>query len=49
MTDEQVKEAVSICPVGAILEKRVGHDTPIGARRFEVHSVRARSLGGRQP
>ncbi len=49
MTDEQVKEAVSICPVGAILEKRVGHDTPIGARRFEVRSVRSRSLGGMQP
>lgn len=46
MTDEQVKEAVAICPVGAILEKEVGHDTPIGNRRFEVRSVRSRALGG---
>ncbi|HEX2706351.1 MAG TPA: 2Fe-2S iron-sulfur cluster-binding protein [Candidatus Lustribacter sp.] len=49
MTDEQVKEAVAICPVGSILEKRVGHDTPIGERRFEVRSVRSRALGGGQP
>ncbi len=49
MTEEQVDEAVRICPVGAILKKRVGHDTPIGARRFEVRSVRSRSLEGMQP
>ena len=48
MTDEQVTEAVRICPVGAILEKGVGYDTPIGARRFEVHSLGACSKGGGQ-
>jgi [NiFe] hydrogenase diaphorase moiety small subunit len=44
MTDEQVSAAASICPVGAILHKGVGYDTPMGERRFEVKSVRARAL-----
>lgn len=46
MTDEQVKRAVRVCPVGAILEKGVGHNTPIGSRWFELRSVRARALEG---
>jgi [NiFe] hydrogenase diaphorase moiety small subunit len=41
---EQVREAVAICPVGTIIEKRVGHDDPIGQRRYEEKSVRARTL-----
>jgi [NiFe] hydrogenase diaphorase moiety small subunit len=44
MPPEQVREAVAICPVGTILEKGVGHDVPIGQRKFEVKSVRARAL-----
>ena len=28
-------EAVDVCPVGAILRKRVGFAVPIGARRFD--------------
>ncbi|WP_237572398.1 2Fe-2S iron-sulfur cluster-binding protein [Mycolicibacterium lacusdiani] len=44
MPIEQVRYAVEICPVGAILEKRVGYDVPIGRRKYEVHSVRDRAL-----
>lgn len=45
MSAEQVRYAVEICPVGAILEKRVGFDVPIGRRKYEVESVRDRALG----
>ncbi|MEV3901526.1 2Fe-2S iron-sulfur cluster-binding protein [Mycobacterium sp. NPDC050551] len=44
MPVEQVRYAVEICPVGAILEKRVGFDVPIGRRKFEVESIRKRAL-----
>jgi [NiFe] hydrogenase diaphorase moiety small subunit len=44
MPIEQVRYAVEICPVGAILEKGVGYDVPIGRRKYEVESVRARAL-----
>lgn len=44
MSEEQVKEAVELCPVGTILQKRVGHDVPIGKRKYEVQTLRARSL-----
>lgn len=44
MPIEQVRYAVEICPVGAILEKGVGYDVPIGRRTYEVESVRARAL-----
>ena len=44
MPDEQVRYAVEICPVGAILEKRVGFDVPIGRRKYEIESVRERAL-----
>ena len=44
MSDEQIRYAVEICPVGAILEKRVGFDVPIGWRKYEVKSVRERAL-----
>jgi [NiFe] hydrogenase diaphorase moiety small subunit len=44
MPAEQVRYAVEICPVGAILEKRVGFDVPIGRRKYEVESVRDRAL-----
>ena len=45
MPPEQVKEAVAICPVGTILEKRVGYDEPVNRRKYEIQSVRARALG----
>jgi [NiFe] hydrogenase diaphorase moiety small subunit len=35
---------VDICPVGTILEKRVGYDKPIGRRLFDIESVRERVL-----
>jgi [NiFe] hydrogenase diaphorase moiety small subunit len=44
MPIEQVRYAVQICPVGAILEKGTGYDVPIGRRTYEVESVRARAL-----
>jgi [NiFe] hydrogenase diaphorase moiety small subunit len=45
MSAEQVREAVELCPVGTILQKRVGHDVPIGRRKFEVRTLRERTLG----
>ena len=33
-------KAVDVCPVGAIIRKRVGFSVPIGHRRFDVSSVR---------
>ena len=42
MPPEQVREAVDICPVGTIIEKRVGYDDPIGQRFYDVKSVRDR-------
>lgn len=44
MPDEQIRYAVEICPVGAIIDKRVGYDVPIGRRKYEVESVRERAL-----
>lgn len=44
MDDEQARRASQICPVGAILTKGVGHDTPIGARAYEVRTVRSEAL-----
>jgi len=43
MPPEQVTEAAEICPVGCIIEKRVGFDDPIGQRRFEVETLRERA------
>ncbi|MCL1927030.1 MAG: 2Fe-2S iron-sulfur cluster-binding protein [Syntrophorhabdaceae bacterium] len=28
-------EAVSVCPVGALVRKRVGYETPVGLRRYD--------------
>jgi [NiFe] hydrogenase diaphorase moiety small subunit len=44
MPSEQVRYAVEICPVGAILKKGVGFDVPIGRRKYEVRTVRERAL-----
>lgn len=46
MPDEQVKEAVDICPVGTILAKQVGYDQPVGQRKFEIKTLRERVLSG---
>ena len=37
-------KAVDVCPVGAIIRKRVGFSVPIGHRRFDVSSVRDQAL-----
>ncbi len=34
-TDEKAKEAMETCPVGAILLKEKGFDTPIGKRKYD--------------
>lgn len=44
MPPEQIRAAVDICPTGTILAKGVGYDQPIGARRYEIESVRDRTL-----
>ena len=44
-TDVAVSDkAVQVCPVGAILRKRVGFATPIGARRFDAEPISAQAL-----
>lgn len=35
LTDELAQAAMDICPVGAIIRKRKGFDTPIGRRKYD--------------
>jgi len=44
MSAEQIKEAVEICPVGAILAKGQGFDEAIGTRKYDMTSVREYAL-----
>lgn len=37
-------KAVAVCPVGAILKKRVGFTVPIGRRRFDLSPISAQAL-----
>lgn len=46
MSAEQVARAVDLCPVGTIIEKKVGFNDPIGRRKFDIMSVRERALDG---
>lgn len=46
MTAEQVTRAVDLCPVGTIIEKKVGFNDPIGRRKFDIKSIRERALEG---
>lgn len=39
MTPELAEEAMNICPVGALLKKEKGFDTPIGKRKFDIHPI----------
>jgi [NiFe] hydrogenase diaphorase moiety small subunit len=32
-------EAVSVCPVGALMKKGVGYEVPVGQRRYDEHSI----------
>jgi [NiFe] hydrogenase diaphorase moiety small subunit len=44
-TDVKVTDkAVSVCPVGVILRKRVGFATPIGERRFDGSPISQQAL-----
>ena len=44
-TDVAVTDkAVSVCPVGVIIQKRVGFAVPIGKRRFDLKPVSAQAL-----
>lgn len=46
MTAEQVTRAAAVCPVGTIIEKKVGFNDPIGKRKFDIKSIRERALQG---
>jgi len=46
MTAEQVTYAANLCPVGTIIEKKMGFNDPIGKRKFDVKSLRERALAG---
>jgi [NiFe] hydrogenase diaphorase moiety small subunit len=44
-TDVAVTDkAVSVCPVGVILRKRIGFATPIGERRYDLSPISAQAL-----
>ena len=39
-TDLKVTDdAVSVCPVGALMRKRVGYETPVGLRRYDEEPI----------
>ncbi|EGF30832.1 NAD-reducing hydrogenase subunit HoxU [Oxalobacteraceae bacterium IMCC9480] len=46
MSAAEVTRAVDLCPVGTIIEKRVGFNEPIGKRKFDIRSIRERALAG---
>ena len=39
MTDELAQKAMDNCPVGSILVKEKGFDTPIGKRKFDTKPI----------
>ncbi len=39
ITDELANEAMEICPVGALLVKGKGYETPIGKRKFDKFAI----------
>lgn len=49
MPPAQIRQAVDLCPVGAILEKGVGYDDPIGQRTYEIESLRHRMVQEETP
>ncbi|PUA19140.1 NADP oxidoreductase [Glaciimonas sp. PCH181] len=46
MSAEQITRAVDLCPVGTIIEKKIGFNDPIGKRKFDIKSIRERALEG---
>ncbi|MBM3304602.1 MAG: 2Fe-2S iron-sulfur cluster binding domain-containing protein [Candidatus Aminicenantes bacterium] len=39
LTDEEVRKAMDICPVGSILMKEIGFAVPIGERKFDREPI----------
>ncbi len=39
LSEEQAKEAMELCPVGAILKKETGFVTPIGQRKYDAAPI----------
>ncbi len=39
LTDELADQAVEICPVGAIMKRGRGFETPIGQRKYDKHPI----------
>lgn len=39
MTDEMAQRVMDVCPVGAILRKGKGFDTPIGKRKYDTKPI----------
>lgn len=39
MSDEVAKQAMEICPVGALIRKEVGFATPIGQRKYDIAPI----------
>jgi [NiFe] hydrogenase diaphorase moiety small subunit len=35
MTEELAREAMDVCPVGAIIKKEIGFNVPIGSRKYD--------------
>ena len=46
MSASEASRAAELCPVGCIIEKGLGYNDAMGARKFEVKSLRERVLGG---
>ncbi len=39
LTDKLAKEAVDICPVGALLPREIGFEIPVGKRKYDVEPI----------
>ena len=39
LTEEEALHAMEICPVGAILKKEIGYQTPIGSRKYDSQPI----------
>lgn len=39
ISEEQARQAMHICPVGAIIRKEKGFDTPFGQRKYDHHPI----------
>jgi [NiFe] hydrogenase diaphorase moiety small subunit len=46
LTEETAKNAMDICPVGALIQKRNAYTVPIGQRKFDVNPIGSDIEGG---